>query len=267
MEGTIASYVSEGCIMAEISCIKQKDHETLVLKIGSRKEEAGRLMIDKQPGIAVIHENMAKPHLAHEHARPLLLLALDGLKKEKTDTVLIKGADTMKKPAMRLGFSRNSEGLRLEGLQKREFYTREADEKAIARYSLKGIAYELREKTQRTSRQTQCRAKTENIARLADTRTGMSAAMAKWQTGKENGCLYDIKTCIESARMAKTVMIYALWRMKQEGIKTALLNFGPETGKEEKAKGLYLSLGFRPVPKTSAWALDLSKKLPEMRLK
>jgi hypothetical protein len=259
MKEMLARYVSEGCIMVEISCIKETGGEALVLRMGSSREEAGRLVIRRLIGAAAIREQMAQAHNSHEHARPLLLLALDRLKKEGTETVIIKTADFTKKPAMRLGFVRTAEGLRLENLQKREFYTSEPNEKTIAKYSLTGVVYELREKTQKTSRQTQCRAKTETIARLADTRTGLSAAMAKWQTGKEKGCLYDIKAGIESARMAKTVMIYALWRMKQEGAKEALLDFGPETGKEEKAKGLYISLGFRQMPKTSLWALDLDK--------
>jgi len=267
MEEMLARYVSEACIMIEISCIKETWGEALVLRIGSNQAEAGRLVITKLAGAAVIREKMAQAHNAHEHARPLLLLALDRLKKEGIREIIIKGADFTKKPAMRLGFLRTSEGLLLEKLQKREFYTRETDEKEIARYTLKGVVYELREKTQKTSRQTQCRAKTETIARLADKRTGMSAAMAKWQMAKDKGCMYDIKAGIESSRMAKTVMIYALWRMKQEGIKQAQLNFGPETGKEEKAKGLYLSLGFRPVPGTSAWTLDLGKPLQRMHFK
>jgi len=264
MEDTLARYVSEGGIMVEISCIKEKDGETLVLKTGSRPAEAGRLMITKQPGAAVIREKIPKPQNAHEHARPLLLLALDRLKKERINEILIKGADFTRKPAIGLGFAKTKEGLKLERLQEKEFDTREGDERTIARYTLKGVVYELRERTQRIKRSMQ----KENIARLADKRTGMSAAMVKWETKKEKGLIYDIRAGVESARMAKTVIIYALWRMKQEGIEQALLNFGPETGKEEKAKGLYISLGFRPMPETSIWTLDLGKmKLQRMHLK
>ncbi len=258
-------HVSDSGVIVEILNRKERGGETIFLGIENGKNPRPRFEIRKNNEKAEIHElQKATSVIFKKYAQAMLLLALDKLKKDHVQEVEIIDPDISREAALKIGFTERKDGLKLTNLQAKTFKVGRKNEKTIARYSLNGTTYELKE----SKKKIDVHPKEENTVRLADEITGLTASIAKWQAEKDRGYIYDVKTSGENARMAKTTILYALWQMKKQGVKDVSLTYCPEEGKRKKARGLYASVGFRPTKKEGTLEIDLEKtRIQKMYLK
>ena len=204
--------------------------------------------------------------LMKQTAQQLLFFTLNQLKKEGITDVQIEWSEWMRDAAKGFGFRDQGSMLVLKDIQKKGLELKRKNEKIIARYSKGKKRYEIREQTERI------RGQIDNnliqALRLEDMATGFSVAACEWRKNGKDAWIDAIKTTVENSRMAKTLLIYALWEMKRIKIKNVFLLFGPDKKKEVKAAGLYRSVGFKPLKHGFLWGLDLEKtRLQKMHLK
>ncbi len=262
LEGRYIAYSEH---FLEIYSKKENGYELISLKLEEKVPRAV-IRITETDRRATIEEIFPPEiHLMFiKYVEAALMLAMHKMKKEGVQEVRIIDPNITKLPALKMGFRQEGPGLKLTGLQKKKLKITRDGEKTIARYSSRGIVYEIKKR--------KIKVKTkglENLITLEDARTGLPVARTIWRrNSEEEGYLYAIKTSIESARMPKTLILYALWEMKKEGIKRVTLIFTPEKGKEKKAETLYWSIGFKRVPGTIRWEMAIEKaKLQKMHLK
>ena len=214
-----------------------------------KQEEIGHIRIEKKKdGARVLAGKVRDKELFGLYAQQLLVIALNQLKKEGIWKTRVLGR--LRKSARELGYGQK--WLDLKGVLVRVL----RKEKPVARYAGKDALYELIVKKQRKE---YCSMFTEN---------GIPIAYVKWRIGKEIGHIDRVRSGLENKRMTKTLLLYTLWKMKQEGMKKASLVFMPESGKEKQAEGLYRSIGFKHQLYSLEWVFDLEKtRLQKMYLK
>lgn len=216
-----------------------------------KQKEIGYVGIEKKKDSArVLAGKVRDKALFDLYARQLLVIALDQLKKEGILKIMVLGR--LENVAKELGYSQT----RL--LDMKDVPVRvPLKEKPVARYARKNTPYELVVKKQTKTRY--CSMFTEN---------GIPIAYVKWRIGKDIGYINNVMSGLENKRMTKTLLIYTLWKMKQEGVGKASLVFIPEKGKEKQAEGLYRSIGFKKQEFSLGWKIDLEKtRLEKMYLK
>lgn len=278
LEGT---YVYKAGKMLGLYTEKAKDTEATYLLTEPDKGHVIGLNAAKEgktAKITLLWQDSSKDRRGQE----ALTFMLNRLKKEGVEKAEITNPKEIREEAASAGFVKKGQIMEITGLQEKKLRIERKNEKTIARYAREGIAYELKE-TKDKRRLTPLHLGWMNIVKIEDARNGLAVAVVEWcedirarqqkdasknipgraaaelGKGKDAGWIDAVKTSLESARMAKTALLYALWQMKQQGLQRALLTLGPEEGKKEKAERLYLSAGFRPWPDEDTWEIDLPK--------
>lgn len=265
-EGT---YLNEKGELMELYTKREKGKEIFLLKAEQFNEPRAVMWTERLWEKALVKEtktDIAVHIVAKESSEELLVFLMNRLKAQGVQEAGIKDAKFLKAAALEAGFKQKGREMWIDCLQKRAFRVKRDNERTIARYCLNGKEYVLK----RCDRQSKymITKKAWNTALIEEKDTGLAVAATRWDENRHTGSIAMVKTSMESARMAKTTMIYALWEMKKQGIGRVTLTFHPEMGCREKAEGLYRSVGFERMGQTPTWQMDLSRtELQKMHLK
>jgi len=263
------AYLNEKGELIEIYTKREKRKETFLLKAEAYDKPRAVAQTERLWEKALVKEtktDMAAHLVAKESSEELLVFLMNRLKEQGAQEAGIKDAKLLKAAALEAGFKEKGGEMCIGGLQKRAFRVKRDNERTIAKYGLNGKEYELK-RCDRKSKYVASK-KAWNTALIEEKNTGLAVAVTRWDENRHAGSIALVKTSMESMRMAKTTMIYALWEMKKKGIARVTLTLHPEIGCREKAEMLYRSIGFEPIGQSPMWALDLSKTgMQRMHLK